>query len=84
MDIDWNGELVDQLESHWRHQLRPRLDGLTDDEYVWEPAPDCWTIRRRGTGSAPLSLGLGEFTMDLGDPAPAQEPLTRSPGGCPT
>ena len=33
MDIDWNAEVVDQLESHWQHQLRPRLNGLTDDEY---------------------------------------------------
>jgi hypothetical protein len=34
MDIDWSGEVVEQVESHWRHRLRPRLDGLTDDEYV--------------------------------------------------
>ena len=40
MDVDWNGELVDQLESHWRQQLRPRLDGLTDHEYFWQPVPD--------------------------------------------
>jgi hypothetical protein len=31
MDVDWNAELVDQLEGHWQHQLRPRLDGLTDE-----------------------------------------------------
>jgi hypothetical protein len=37
MDIDWNAELVNQLEWHWQHQLRPRLDGITDDEYFWEP-----------------------------------------------
>jgi hypothetical protein len=37
MDVDWNAELVDQLEWHWGHQLRPRLDGLTDDEYFWPP-----------------------------------------------
>ena len=51
--MDRNAEVVDQLESHWRHQLRPRLSGLTDDEYVWQPVPDCWTISRRGTSSAP-------------------------------
>jgi hypothetical protein len=48
MAIDWNDEPVDQLEWHWQHQLRPRLDGLTDDEYFWQPVPDCWTISRRG------------------------------------
>ena len=29
-----NPALVDQLDWHWTHQLRPRLDGLTDDEYL--------------------------------------------------
>ncbi len=24
--------LADQLDVHWTSQLRPRLDGLTDDE----------------------------------------------------
>lgn len=38
MDLDRNAELVRQLEGHWEHQLRPRLDGLTDEEYSWEPA----------------------------------------------
>jgi hypothetical protein len=33
-------QLADQLDFHWTHQLRPRLDGLTDDEYFWQPAPD--------------------------------------------
>ena len=30
--MDWNVEVVGQLESHWKHQLRPRLDGLTDHD----------------------------------------------------
>ncbi|MEV6521732.1 DinB family protein [Longispora sp. NPDC051575] len=76
MDIDWNAELVGQLESHWRHQLRPRLDGLTDDEYFWQPVPGCWTISRRGETSAPISLGAGEFTMDYAEPPRVPEPVT--------
>ena len=48
MDIDWNTMLADQLDWHWRSQLRPRLDGLTDDEYFWEPVAGCWSIRPRG------------------------------------
>ncbi|MGV0906177.1 DinB family protein [Mycobacterium novum] len=38
--------LADQLDWHWQHLLRPRLDGLTDAEYLWEPVPGCWTVRR--------------------------------------
>lgn len=76
MDIDWNVELLDQLESHWHEQLRPRLDGLTDDEYFWQPVPGCWTLSRRGTSSAPVSRGAGEFTMDYAPPPHEREPVT--------
>lgn len=31
-------------------RTRDRLEGLTDAEYFWEPAPDCWTICRVGPG----------------------------------
>ena len=75
MGVDWNDEVVDQLESHWQHQLRPRLREMTDDEYFWQPVPDCWTISRRGTSSAPISFGAGEFTMDFGEPQDP-EPVT--------
>ena len=47
--------MADQLESHWADTApRPRLDGLTDDEYFWEPA-GCWTVipTARSTRSAP-------------------------------
>lgn len=74
--MDWNLEVVDQLESHWQHQLRPRLDGLTDDEYFWRPVPDCWNISRRGQSSAPVSLGAGEYTMDFGRSPAGPEPVT--------
>jgi DinB family protein len=76
VDVDWNAELVDQLEWHWEHQLRPRLDGLTDDEYFWQPVPGCWTISRRGESSAPASRGDGEFTMDYAPPPRDREPVT--------
>ncbi len=76
MDIDWNVELVDQLEWHWRHQLRPRLDSLTDEEYFWQPVPGCWTINRRGESSAPLSQGTGEFTRDYARPPYDRVPVT--------
>jgi DinB family protein len=45
---DLTSHLLDQLDWHWQHQLRPRLDGLTDDEYFWEPAPDSWTVHPDG------------------------------------
>src|ERR1700757_5031258 len=74
--IDWNTELADQLGGHRQHPLRPRLDGLTDAEYFWEPVPGCWTISRRGESSAPISVGAGEFTMDYAMPPNDPEPVT--------
>ncbi|GAA1775043.1 DinB family protein [Luedemannella helvata] len=31
-------------------RLRERLTGLTDDEYAWEPVPNCRTVRPVGEG----------------------------------
>jgi hypothetical protein len=76
MDINWNDELVSQLEWHWDNQLRPRLVGLADDEYFWAPTADSWTISRRGESRAPISVGAGEFTMDYAMPEPDPAPVT--------
>jgi hypothetical protein len=74
MDIDWSHELADQLDSHWRGQARPRLNGLTDDEYLWEPVPGCWTVRPRpADGGGP---GTGAFTVDFAWPQPTPPPVT--------
>ncbi|GAB2330252.1 hypothetical protein STREPTOSP366_54110 [Streptomyces variabilis] len=32
---------------------RARLSGLGDEEYLWEPVPACWSIRRRGEAVTP-------------------------------
>ncbi|MGH7882240.1 MAG: DinB family protein [Candidatus Dormibacteraceae bacterium] len=74
--IDWNPLLVEQLDWHWHHQLRPRLDGLTDDEYRWEPVPGAWNVRPRGTSTTPLAAGSGNFTIDFATPEPDPTPVT--------
>ena len=72
MDIDWNHQLAEQLDHHWRSQLRPRLDGLTDEEYLWEPVADCWSIRPSGQSPTAQPVGSGDFALDLTylDPEP--------------
>jgi hypothetical protein len=72
MVLDWNAELAAQLEWHWDNQLRPRLNGLSDKEYFWEPVPGCWSIRPRGEGAP----GSGDFTGDWAWPAPDPAPVT--------
>ncbi len=71
-----NSELLaDQLSFHWKHQLRPRLDGLTDDEYFWQPVPDCWTVHpvRRAGAERPGNVTGG---VDFADPEPEPAPFT--------
>jgi hypothetical protein len=72
----WNRALRDQIDFHWQHQLRQRLEGLTDDEYFWEPAPDCWNVRPRGTGTAQMQAGSGAMTIDFAFPEPDPTPVT--------
>ena len=76
MDIDWNLQLAEQLDYHWRAGLRPRLDGLTDEEYFWEPVAGCWSVRRRGVSTAPIAVGAGEFTFEFAYPEPEPAPFT--------
>lgn len=74
--IDWNRTLRDQIEFHWNHQLRDRLRDLTDDEYFFSPVTDAWSVRPRGTSTAPIQAGAGEFTIDYGFPEPVPTPFT--------
>ncbi len=76
MGLDLTYELLDQLTWHWENQLRPRLDGLTDDEYLWEPVPGCWSVRPRGTSTAAMAAGSGAMTIDFEFPQPDPEPVT--------
>ncbi|MEU2060849.1 DinB family protein [Streptomyces sp. NPDC013455] len=53
---------------------RVRLTGLGDEEYLWEPAPGSWSIRRRGEAVTPRAFGPGDWVLDRGAPEiPASE-----------
>jgi DinB superfamily len=60
---DLASQLADQLDFHWTTQLRPRLEGMTDDEYFWCPVPNCWTVHPDGG-------------IDFQYPAPEPAPFT--------
>ncbi|UFU08259.1 DinB family protein [Ruania halotolerans] len=75
-ELDWNHHLREQIEWHWAHHLQPRLADLTDDEYFWSPVPDAWSVRPRGTSTAPVQGGVGDFTIDFAFPEPTPAPLT--------
>ena len=60
--------LITAFDFVW-DRFTTRLDGLTDDEYFWEPVPGCWTIRPDSTGRWVMDgADLGPYP-DL-DPSP--------------
>lgn len=76
MIIDWNHEAIEQLDWHWRTQLRPRLDGLTDQEYRWEPVPGSWSIRPRAEAVTARAVGAADSVADFEVPEPDPAPIT--------
>lgn len=74
--LDWTRQLLDQVDFHWENQLRPRLAGLTDEEYFFEPVPGCWSVRPRGTATTPMAAGSGDWVIDFAYPEPRPAPFT--------
>jgi hypothetical protein len=74
--MDWTTQLLEQLTFHWDHQARPRLDGLTDEEYLWEPVPGAWSIRPRSEARTALAAGPGALVIDFELPQPDPAPVT--------
>ncbi|MGW5050338.1 DinB family protein [Actinokineospora sp. NPDC004072] len=59
-------DLVDAADYAF-HRLRGRVDGLADEEYFWEPADGCWSVRETEDGS---------FRADGSPVPPVPPPLT--------
>jgi hypothetical protein len=64
--MDAQRVLMDLSDQVWL-RIEARLAGLRDEEYFWEPAPGCWTIRQRADGS---------WRADWPLPRPDPEPFT--------
>ncbi len=64
----WSADLLDQLEFYWNAHFRPRVAGLTDGEYLWEPVDGVWSLRPSGPD--------GELEPDFVRPEPSLPPVT--------
>ena len=58
--------LARQLDGAYS-MLRERVEGLTDEEFAWEPSPDAWTVRK---------LDSGRWAADYEEPDPIPAPMT--------
>jgi hypothetical protein len=59
-------ELIALSDDVWE-RTRARVEGLSDEEYFWQPAPGCWTVRQRASGT---------WRIDWPLPRPEPEPFT--------
>jgi hypothetical protein len=64
-----------QLRDAWA-VIERNLEGLTDEEYFWEPASGCWSVRRRSETTAPLVWGKGEWVVENSWNPPSPPPVT--------
>lgn len=74
--IDLTHQLAEQLRFHWDVAARPRLDGLSDAEYLWEPVEEMWSVRPRGSSAAPIQGGSGDWVIEFAVPEPEPAPVT--------
>lgn len=66
---DSTGAIISAFDHVWT-RLRTRIDGLTDEEYFWEPVPGAWSLRLESGGRWLLDGGGGA------GPAPDPAPVT--------
>lgn len=52
--VDWKNELIDQLDFAWEYHFLHRMQGMTDEEYLWEPVADIWTVHSGENGGEPM------------------------------
>ena len=66
-------DIVDSIIRTYDHvwgRFVGRLDGLSDEEYLWEPVAGCWSLRKASDGHWRLDGNGG------GGPAPHPVPVT--------
>src|SRR5262245_16842976 len=72
------GRLIDLRHGfeHAAAAARWQVEGLTDDEYTWEPVQPCWSVRRREATDWPHVWGRGAFVVeDVGPFGRVTQPL---------
>ncbi|GAA0587015.1 DinB family protein [Kribbella sandramycini] len=63
--MNWSQEVAQQAGVHWERQFRPRFEGMSDEEYFWEPGPGAWSVRPDAGG-----VLRADFAVPPPEPAP--------------
>ena len=58
---DQKQALAGLSDAVWERMWR-RFEGLTDEEYFWEPVPDCWSLRSGSDGRWTSDLTAVSYT----------------------
>jgi DinB superfamily len=69
-------ELLRAQLAHAFVAARWQVEGLSTDEYLWEPIPDCWSVRPRHAARTALPGGLGAWVIDGEWPLIGPPPVT--------
>lgn len=59
---------VEQLQWHWQNLLRPRPEGLTDEELLWDPTGDdqqAGTVHSADEQRTAHQAGAGDLVIDF-------------------
>lgn len=56
----WRDLILGQLDFYWEAHLRPRLQGLSDEEYLWEPVEGSWSLRPGDDGAVRIESVVPE------------------------
>jgi hypothetical protein len=64
------------LLSEARPIIEHNLADLSDAEYLWEPAKDCWSVRRRDEVRSPGCWGRGEWVVEVSPDGTSEPAMT--------
>ena len=71
---DGSGALIETRLRYAFTRTRTIIEGLTDDEFFWEPVERCWSIRPHA--EITQGWGAGDWRCEDAWPAPEPPPLT--------
>lgn len=76
--LDVLTSVIYQFEYHWKEQIRPRLEGLTDAEYLYDPSADrsAWTVHPADERRTEMQAGARDTVVDFAFPEPDPAPFT--------